>query len=276
MLSPSGRPPAPLTVRVRPGPPLAAVLATPELRAAAARLGEHIIRRWPRPGGCTVVVVHNRSTIFSLREREGALQFHVHWAALPHEHDLLASLLHQDKEAWRRVQSAFGVWRAAEEQRGALRPARQAPLAAEGEVHDLRRLFQEENQAHFEGRLDAPIGWGRWPAEGARARIRLGSCGGKPPRIRLHPVLDHEEVPEAFVRFIVFHEMLHLAMPPRPGSGSRRLIHPASFRAAERAHPDYPFATAWEQANVERLMRRARHRARQEASQRASPRQPAG
>ncbi len=260
----SSPPRLPLTVRVRSGPPLSAVLARPELRSAAARLGEQLLLRWPRPAGCTVVVVHNRSTIFSLRERDRGLHFHVHWAALEHEQDLVASVVHKDAVAWKRIQVAFGRWRAAQEQAGTLRPARQEALEPAGEVHDLARLFQEQNEAHFQGALAAPIGWGRWPAEGARSRIRLGSCGGKPPRIRLHPVLDHADVPVEFVRFIVFHEMLHLAMPPRPGSGSRRLVHPASFRAAERAHPDYAFATAWELRNVEALLLRAQRRARQE------------
>ncbi len=252
--------PPPVFVRIRPGAPLAALLARPELRGSAARLGEALLERWPRAGGCTVVVVDNRSTIYSLREREGALHFHVHWAALEHERDLLATVIGRDRQAWSRVQTAFGDWRAVEEQRGGLRPAREPRLEPKGEVHDLGLLFHQQNEAHFQGALSAPIGWGRWPAEGARTRIRLGSCGGRPPRIRLHPVLDHQEVPERFVGFIVFHEMLHIAMPPRPGSGSRRLVHPAPFRAAERAHPDYAFATAWEEEHIGRLMLRARRR----------------
>lgn len=253
-------PPPPLTVRVRPGPALTTVLARPELRGAAARMGQLVLERWPRPAGCTVVVVHNRSTIYSLRERSGALLFHVHHAVLDLERELMASVLQKDREAWRQVQDAFGAWQAAQERAGSLGPPRQEALEPRGRVHDLARLFREQNEAHFEGRLEAPIGWGRWPPAGARVRIRLGSCGGRPPRIRLHPALDHAEVPERFVRFIVFHEMLHLAMPPRPGSGSRRLVHPAAFRAAERAHPDYAFAKDWEREHVEALMRRARAR----------------
>lgn len=248
----------PLTVRVRPGPPLAAVLENPALRSAAARMGEALIQRWPRAGGCTVVVAHSRQTIYSLRARGDGLIFNVHWAILEHEADLMATVLFRDKVAWRRLQAAFGAWQSAVEKSGGLPPPRQHRLDPRGQVYNLADLFAEQNETHFKGELAAPIGWGRWSPRESRARIRLGSCGGQPPRIRVHPVLDHGEVPLPFVRFIVFHEMLHLAMPPRPGSGSRRLIHPKAFRAVERAHPDYEFASAWERENVTRLLQRAR------------------
>lgn len=252
----------PLTVRVRPGAPLSAVLAVPERRSAAARMGELLMRRWPRAGGCVVEVVDARSTIYSLRTRDDALIFRVHHAVLDHERDVMEALLRRDAEAWKRVQGAFSSWRTGVEAQGLLKPARAEALEPRGRVHDLSRLFDQQNAAHFGGALCAPIGWGRWPPNGPRSRIRLGSCGGKPPRIRIHPVLDHADVPERFVSFIVFHEQLHLAMPPRQGSGSRRLVHPPALRAAERAHPDYAWATGWEREHIDLLLRRARGPAR--------------
>lgn len=75
--------------------------------------------------------------------------------------------------------------------------------------------------------------------------------------IRIHPVLDHPDVPDWFVAFVLFHEMLHIAIPPEEG-GKRRRVHTPRFRAAERQHPDYGRATAWEQQNIRALIARIR------------------
>lgn len=250
--------PASLTVRVRPGPPLSAVLADPSLRSVAARLGEAMLRRWPQVSGCTVLVTHSRTTLFSLRERDQELQFSVHFAVLPQEQDLLRAILFKDEAAWKRLHTAFSGWRDQAADQGTLPPRRVESLDPRGQVYDLAALFAEQNATHFKGSLDSPIGWGRFsPEVPGQRHIRLGSCGGQPPRIRLHPVLDHTEVPLRFVRFVVFHEMLHLAIPPHAGAGGRRSVHPRAFRARERAHPDFAFSNAWEKANIDRLLQRA-------------------
>ena len=54
--------------------------------------------------------------------------------------------------------------------------------------------------------------------------------------IRIHPTLDRVEVPEFYVAAVVFHEMLHQAVPAREVNG-RRIVHGAEFRRRERAVP---------------------------------------
>jgi hypothetical protein len=71
--------------------------------------------------------------------------------------------------------------------------------------------------------------------------------------IRIHPSLDRQEVPGFYVAFVVFHEMLHQAVPAREVNG-RRVVHGAEFRRRERAWPDYARALAWERANIRLLL----------------------
>lgn len=122
---------------------------------------------------------------------------------------------------------------------------RPPPVHTAGAVWDLAALAADVNAHFFSGRVDCRIGWGRRPAARGvrrfrRARsIRYGSWDAATRTIRIHPALDDTRVPREFVRYIVFHEMLH-AVVPTEGHHGRRVFHPAAFRALERRYPDYP------------------------------------
>jgi hypothetical protein len=73
--------------------------------------------------------------------------------------------------------------------------------------------------------------------------------------IRIHPALDDPRVPRHFVELVVFHEMLHQAIPPVNGRDGRRIVHGRDFRARERLFPGYGRARAWEKQNLHLLLR---------------------
>lgn len=252
--SPSGR--ARVSVRFRAGPPTQAALRFPARRASAARLGELALGRWPQLRAVDVIVHDNRVTLWSARASGPALRLGIHFSLLDQEQDLAAALTARDQDAANRLMIYFRAWQDARVEEGIHRapPA----LSGRGEHHDLDEMFDQQNKVHFEGRISATIGWGRSASRGPARRIRLGSCGGSPPIIRVHPVLDSDQVPAAFVRFIVFHEMLHVSMPPRATGGARRSVHPPAFRSAERKHPDWAFAADWEEDHIHWLFERAR------------------
>ncbi len=54
--------------------------------------------------------------------------------------------------------------------------------------------------------------------------------------IRINPLLDDERVAREFVRYIVFHEMLHAALPEEYRNG-RRVDHGPVFRQMESRYP---------------------------------------
>lgn len=102
------------------------------------------------------------------------------------------------------------------------------------------------------------LSWGRRSRSSSRRSLRLGSFSPADHLIRLHPVLDQAGVPEWFVRFVLFHELLHTVHPPIQGSNGRWIHHGASFRRREQAHPDFERATRWERRNLSALIRSAR------------------
>lgn len=134
------------------------------------------------------------------------------------------------------------------------RPA-QSPLRTLGVVYDLEKLRDEVNARHFEGKLEVPITWGRMPRQRKRRSIRFGSYVPRDHLIRIHPLLDQTFVPAYFIRYIVFHEMLHAKLGIQHKNG-RRIIHSAEFNRMERAYPDYERATAWMQVkeNLQALL----------------------
>ena len=131
-------------------------------------------------------------------------------------------------------------------------------LYPKGFHYDLQELFDEVNAEHFDGKVQAYITWGRRSTNSKKQRsIRFGSYSVRDNLIRIHSALDDPVVPRYFVRFIVFHEMLHAHLGVTESENGRRRLHPAEFRKREQAYPDYDRATKWENnsANLRRLLR---------------------
>jgi hypothetical protein len=79
-----------------------------------------------------------------------------------------------------------------------------------------------------------------------RTSIRFGSFNSKTRLIRIHPLLDSPDVPDFFVEFIVYHELLHAVFPPACQPGRRRSIHTGQFKHRERLFARYDDAVAFE------------------------------
>ncbi len=77
------------------------------------------------------------------------------------------------------------------------------------------------------------------------AKRTLGSYCLRTNTIRINPVLDRKTVPDYFIGFIVYHEMLHADMGVCRING-RRSVHSSEFRKRERMFKEYEKALAWE------------------------------
>jgi len=128
--------------------------------------------------------------------------------------------------------------------------------SARGFVHDLdplaASLFEEEFSDDFAAHPRPSWTWGKRGKSRARRSLQLGCYVRDAHLVRIHAVLDQAAVPAWFVRFVLFHEILHAALP---GEGRP---HGPAFRERERAHPDYPAAVAWQKKHLDSLIRSAR------------------
>lgn len=130
----------------------------------------------------------------------------------------------------------------------------QLRLCSRGRVYDLHTLAEQVNRDFFGGRIEARITWARRrPSTRARRRhIAFGSFDHKMRVIRINPQLDCETVPELFVRFVIYHEMLHADLEPEKDGDGRRRVHTPEFRRREKTHPDYERAMQWEKEFVKK------------------------
>jgi hypothetical protein len=221
------------------------------LRAQA----EQLARRLTRLLGMDVrlAITDNRSTVISYRRRPGALALRVHHMFLHAPAPVVQALA--DYAGRGKKHAGQELDRYIKAQRHRLRPPRaSSALKARGLFHDLQALYDRLNADHFGGQVDARIGWGRVTARRNQRSIRMGVYLHEERVIRIHPALDRPEVPEFFVAFVVFHEMLHQAVPAAHCGDGRRQHHGAEFRARERSYPEYAQAIAWEKAHLDLLL----------------------
>lgn len=119
-----------------------------------------------------------------------------------------------------------------------VQPAR---LRSHGKVYDLKAMRDDINREFFGGKVKCRIGWGRdgSPRRRKRRSIRFGSWHATTQTVRVHPALDAASVPREFVRYIVYHEMLHAVVPTEKRNG-RHYHHTTQFQSLERRFPNYP------------------------------------
>ncbi len=214
-------------------------LMLPERRSLselASVIGDH------RTGGVLLTVTRNRISMASVRfPRSGAI-VRLHEAFLSAPDDVLLALrayLRTRRRAdWTTVAAFARTIRADRHH-----PVRIPRLESQGQVYDLGAIADEVNRVFFAGRVVCKVGWGRERPRRRRARwwrgrsIRYGSWDATTRTVRVHPLLDDSRVPREFVRYIMFHEMLH-AVVPGERRGGRLNHHPREFRMLERQYPN--------------------------------------
>jgi hypothetical protein len=112
--------------------------------------------------------------------------------------------------------------------------------SARGRVYDLDKMFQRLNRRYFDGQLEKPVlTWSQ-----RRTRQILGHHTAAHDTIVINKTLDDQEIPDWFVEYVLYHEMLHIKHPARLIKG-RRYYHTNAFRAEEQRFPYYEEAQDW-------------------------------
>lgn len=208
------------------------------------------------PGPVVLSVTDNRHSIVTHRCKDGVLRVRLHHMFLDAPPIVTDALVRYIVAGDRAAIALVGQYIDVNGARVCKRP-RSLKLVTKGKRHDLLRLFDDLNARYFGGTINALVTWGTRSTRrrtGPRQTIKVGSYSAAERLIRVHPALDRKWVPRYFVASIVYHEMLHHALPHTRGAG-RRMLHPPEFRERERAFRYAERAATWEKEHIKRLLR---------------------
>jgi hypothetical protein len=134
------------------------------------------------------------------------------------------------------------------------RHGRKVISSSRGSAYDLDKMFTKLNRKYFDSSLEKPaLTWSR-----RKTRSILGHHDRVHQTITISKSLDSTQVPEWFVEYILYHEMLHIRHAARMING-RRYYHTAAFRLDERRFARHEDAQRWlEQVARQRRVPRAR------------------
>lgn len=215
--------------------------------ALAKRLGKTV----------RLVVTDNRSTMLSARPKDGRLEVRLHHMFLTAEENILQAVADYLSDSCARAGVVIDRFIETHRSRFIAPGPPQSELRTEGRHHDLRAILDDLARRHFGGRVDVRITWGKQVRPKRRQRsVQLGTYLPEERLIRIHPVLDQPWVPGFFVEAVVFHEMLHHAMPAVVKEGGRRHYHTSAFRKREQSFEYHAAAEKWQEENLWRLLRR--------------------
>lgn len=129
---------------------------------------------------------------------------------------------------------------------------------AQGAVWNLQDRFDELNRSYFQGTLEAIVRWS--PKIGGLSTHRKIEVNGMNHHVlTISRAYDGAQVPQEAVEGVLFHEMCHIAFPPREGSaGRRRHVHHRAFREAEQRYAGFEAWREWERTHLHRELRRRR------------------
>ena len=102
-----------------------------------------------------------------------------------------------------------------------------------GKYHNLLDTYNTLNREYFNGNINASITWGAVRRKRGTKKSTLGSYSYANKVIRVNPMLDSKRVPVYYLRFIIYHEMLHADLGV-DATGGRNFYHTREFRRREK------------------------------------------
>lgn len=111
---------------------------------------------------------------------------------------------------------------------------------SQGKIYDLSAIFTALNQVYFNNTITMPVlGWSK-----KNSYRRLGFYDAERNLLVISRIFDNKKIPEEVVRYLVYHEMLHIQYPAQKREG-RRLVHTAEFKGTEQNYPRYEEINRW-------------------------------
>lgn len=118
-------------------------------------------------------------------------------------------------------------------------------LYIQGNVYNLQTIYNELNKEYFDGELDLHITWFGKVHQRNRTRVTFGLYYDPLRLIKVHRILDTPSFPDYFIRYVVYHEMVHHVCPAYVDEKGISRIHSKEFKAMEQRFRHYDLAINW-------------------------------
>ncbi len=194
----------------------------------------------------SLVITDNSNSVLSTRTKGNSLSVRMHWMFLNAGNQVIKEMVDFIKTRKRRTPL---IRKFINDNQTFLRrreqSARPVKTVTQGRFYNLREIFASLNNEYFNRRVTSTISWGKGKAQRTVKKRTLGNYCVRTDTIRINPVLDKKNIPRYFIRYVVYHEMLHSILRGEKKNG-RRSVHPPAFRKRERLFKDYTKAVSWE------------------------------
>lgn len=202
-----------------------------------------------------ITINENRSTMLRLLNKRGeALKLSCHKIFLEAPENVMSALVHyvqgkrKERKAHNLILRQFIQERLEKSDLTHLIDPKK--LIHQGAIYDLKEIYQQLNNTYFKGELDLSITWFAHKKKRPRRRITFGQYLSGLRLIKIHRMLDDPFFPDFFVKFVVYHEMVHSVVPGSVDKQGRRYcFHHAAFKAREKEFEHYGQAVEWERKN---------------------------
>ncbi|MCQ2103092.1 MAG: SprT-like domain-containing protein [Fibrobacter sp.] len=119
------------------------------------------------------------------------------------------------------------------------------PMKPKGKYHNLEEILAAVNNTYFENKLSCRITWSNRVGGLSFHSVRKDPVTGEDFNlISISKGYDAANCPEYAVAGVVYHECLHIAIPPVVRNG-RRIVHGRNFRKQERLYLYYAEWSKW-------------------------------
>lgn len=126
-------------------------------------------------------------------------------------------------------------------------------LYVQGNIFNLKDLYDELNDEYFNGKLKLFITWFGKPWQRNRSRVTFGLYHDQLKLIKINRLLDSPSVPHYVISYVIFHEMMHYICPTYVDEKGLHRVHSKEFKAKETRYKYFDLAQQWikeHQANL--------------------------
>lgn len=192
----------------------------------------------------SVVITNNSTSMLSINEKKGIVSIRLHRMFLCAGSDVLSEIADYIKHN-RKNTPLIREFINRHVHSLKKNPPQKITIRTEGKHHNLKEMYHSINMEYFKGKLSASITWGTKSPKRTAAKRTLGSYSYHTNTIRINPALDSKKIPQYYMEFLVYHEMLHADIGVKNVNG-RHIVHSGEFKQREKLFCHYKKAVEWE------------------------------